>query len=1799
MVKEKRPAWRKGQSSASNPVANKHRSAAHQKLRIPEHLRTAAGAKANKSTEKFRWKPKPKVAPLTVANLTKHTLNTMGPTDDDDTANVKNMADVFAKVNRFANSPLEAHLEAVAVLECVKEAINDQGGEHTETAYYGTLMTLMDQHKANEESITALAAVCYLVSLVLPCVPANVQRQSFFQSADVMATCLSMHTTTGTTSMNKALVESLGVLLVAQESAVWSEPATIKMFMLLLSTTSDPRPKIRHRAVDTCARILKNPPFPLQTHPAAPDTATVLRTRLLESVTEKDSTTTIHTLSLLVRVISFLPSASIKSTCEAVLRVLQSGQAQANQLCFQAFQALFAAGTDSTISPTLARQLVLALFEYKPNVNDVELYSAWLKIITRAVCVLTLLNSDIGLSLVPQVSQLVAEPLALDNNSTWGVSAQCLRELIGSILKPKLANDVILGAGDNVVGQSQVAQVIAEQLEGMLGFKCARVWNLVLDIIGSTYDTMGKTAHPVMDSVFQTAVQLYATPEFHSRQSMMSMVGKACKALGPQTLFELRPLGIDTSVMQDEFPWVWMLVAVLGNIQRTEMAYFVMTLMPLATQMGEFAEKMKDMGGRGEQAALYLKIHRQLWSLFPGFCTQPTDVVESFPMMARTLGEVIRQRADLRVLVCDGLKVLIETRCMSKKAPKNALQTNDMENEDDSSLTSVEDPHSTDRAVVGKFAKNFLPLLFNAYSESETQDMKHSVLRVLDRYAAIADKGLVNSFFGNVMRKLLENSTSNTNDENMGMDEGEGITHKSPRRTEEQTTHMHTMMNLAFTLLNHLNANSLGLYYKVVCPQMLDRDATVQKLSYQALCAIWDPTAPQSPHREFAQANRASLKDALAQSYLACSGAAKKQRLRITMLLVEQAAPAEFGSSELEIIPSAVTEAILATKEVNEKTRGLAYKLLVTMGTAMIRAETIGATFVNPLGENVPASLDELFLMVVAGLGGTTPHMISASVMSLGRLFFEFSGQLTPEKREELLQTMLLMLKTKNREIAKAMLAFFKICIACVPQHVMGKHLPLMIETMLGWPDDQKTHFKMKIRFLLERLIRKYGLDEITQIVPENDRKLITNIRKRKEQDLRKRRELKEEKRAYAEAKNANNPASQTATTKAKAMSFEDILYGADSDDSDFEDDGAARVGKKDMEGATWLKGDQADSDKEDVLDFLDASAVNRMVTTDPSRMSHNKQKAHWSDFDADGKMLVEDPEANGEDDDASDSDEDMGVNARGRVKGKKRSDIDMDGGDDDDKKDWNKHKRNTHGTKAPKSGPASGAEYGSKKASGDMRRKGNKFEPFAKSLSGDPMDLRRTVRALLSKRGFLFDGSIYGPNPAFVDFGPYGCALARNLTKIWWRSTVQTNPNIYGYEGSTFVSRDSLRAWPGGKQALSAAQGVIDTTDVAIKTILHNPEMPRDELRELLKDRLSILHLRPSAIYSVLGNFHSIISATSPKLPFGVAQAGTVFAINSGLDVRSMTTKPDTSVSNNFFPVATEETHLDLTYFVSGKARSKTRIRLQFYAEERLAWWRSLVNTPTTVRLSREGKDSYVITYSISDCLVNTLETIDLLDDDVLEQHRNASTGKSNFMALDARGLTLEKPHVIRSVSAIGECLETLFMDGLDMFELDMQRLKDYPAEDVPLSLHPLLAPVQISVWDRSSAAVLDPKPQYMMDKDERKRLSDVRQGLDKFMANGYIVNLFKPDDFKDENEFLRLQRRTGTMMCAVASDECHAFLTTWNSAYKPRSAMVEVEAKSLGELVTVAEREIQSALLSVPQVNYGIVDAANSIKL
>merc|ERR1711939_230221 len=94
----------------------------------------------------------------------------------------------------------------------------------------------------------------------------------------------------------------------------------------------------------------------------------------------------------------------------------------------------------------------------------------------------------------------------------------------------------------------------------------------------------------------------------------------------------------------------------------------------------------------------------------------------------------------------------------------------------------------------------------------------------------------------------------------------------------------------------------------------------------------------------------------------------------------------------------------------------------------------------------VPATLEEYFTMVGAGLGGSTPHMNSACITALTRILYHFRESLLPETIAGLVETMDLFLTSNNREIVRSVLGFVKVCIICPPKwycHVYQPSSPI------------------------------------------------------------------------------------------------------------------------------------------------------------------------------------------------------------------------------------------------------------------------------------------------------------------------------------------------------------------------------------------------------------------------------------------------------------------------------------------------------------------------------------------------------------------------------------------------------------------------------------------------------------------------------------------------------------------------------------------------------------------------------------
>ena len=105
----------------------------------------------------------------------------------------------------------------------------------------------------------------------------------------------------------------------------------------------------------------------------------------------------------------------------------------------------------------------------------------------------------------------------------------------------------------------------------------------------------------------------------------------------------------------------------------------------------------------------------------------------------------------------------------------------------------------------------------------------------------------------------------------------------------------------------------------------------------------------------------------------------------------------------------------------------------------------------------------------------------------------------------EIFSTLLVFLSSANREIVKSTLGFVKLAIHTLPETVIQPQLPQLVPALLGWAHDHKNHFKTKVQHIFERMIRRFGFQEVYSCANgEEAAKVLVNIKKRKDRAKKK-----------------------------------------------------------------------------------------------------------------------------------------------------------------------------------------------------------------------------------------------------------------------------------------------------------------------------------------------------------------------------------------------------------------------------------------------------------------------------------------------------------------------------------------------------------------------------------------------------------------------------------------------------------------------------------------------------------------------
>lgn len=455
----------------------------------------------------------------------------------------------------------------------------------------------------------------------------------------------------------------------------------------------------------------------------------------------------------------------------------------------------------------------------------------------------------------------------------------------------------------------------------------------------------------------------------------------------------------------------------------------------------------------------------------------------------------------------------------------------------------------------------------------------------------------------------------------------------------------HTLIDLVITMSIYLSRLSYGSLFSVASV-VLDRESLDPQLIKKAYKLI--------PRLATTEVGRAALRDRSSelQSLIIATVDKTPSPARRDRLLAIQDLVAYLPTSDLHFIPSVLSEVVMGCKESNEKARTAAFDLLVHM------AKRIADTERNPPGTKIrnslvshlsndspdaPATLEEFFTMVSAGLAGSTPHMVAASISALARLFFEFRTQLLSPILVDLVQTIELFLTSSNREIVRAVLGFVKVAIVGLPEDLLRPRLDSLVPKLMVWSKEHKGRLRSKVKGILDRLVRRFGAAVVEGIVNEDDRKLVVHIRKERERKKRKKKDGHE-----AGEDDESDGAATKAGHSTFSNEFDKAVYGSDfsSDDSDLDDASEIDV---DEEGnvrraSTKKKSSKRKSGKEsnqyirelspesNPVDLLAPNALASISTTKPSvrflDTKHNSKKKRSTKVDIDGKLIIGDDPA-------------------------------------------------------------------------------------------------------------------------------------------------------------------------------------------------------------------------------------------------------------------------------------------------------------------------------------------------------------------------------------------------------------------------------------------------------------------------------------------------------------------------------------------------------------------------------------------
>lgn len=520
------------------------------------------------------------------------------------------------------------------------------------------------------------------------------------------------------------------MLLRAQEYASWSAGLTLKLFNQVLSYVIHSKPSVRkaaQRAIEStihgsCFMIHLGDTTPdnqihdevkIASHPASTYVAKFCVEQFKVENLTKSQNVVLYAIEMLKKTINGLKNEDIKEICEYLLSIMVTSKTNIQKNCFDTIYHLFQTKS-SNLSQDLVGKLIAAIYDYRPEHTDVNLTLAWLKVISRGHICMTSFNVTKSLLDLPRLIAICANDIWKSDNLQIATGVyHMMKELFEECIAPALKTDAHINLHRKTI--TRIISDLMKCLNEPFGF----ISQQIIGVFQTIFEICGQHFGDILQPALNQIAARY--DDVASKQIQIeNVVRAAISSMGPEAALIAIPI---TDANGDvDISRLWVLQALKKAISGSTFEFFYCKILPLANKCHE-QWKYHQTEGNLAAARTNELFYIQLWDLFPSFCEQPQDL-KKFGSIAKMLGDVLKNRIEVRDAVFDGLMKLLQ-------------------NADDESKNQL-----------ARFARNYLNILLNIFTKKPSGSEEHAshkhAFKIIVEYLKVTPNDVLTELFNSV-----------------------------------------------------------------------------------------------------------------------------------------------------------------------------------------------------------------------------------------------------------------------------------------------------------------------------------------------------------------------------------------------------------------------------------------------------------------------------------------------------------------------------------------------------------------------------------------------------------------------------------------------------------------------------------------------------------------------------------------------------------------------------------------------------------------------------------------------------------------------------------------------------------------------------------------------------------------------------------------------------------------------------------------------------------------------------------------